>query len=264
MLQREGFMSRKLKKNWGIFLFLFLWVGLPAQAQNVQQILDEANQKFDNHEEADALELYARVIKLQPENHEALWKGSFLSARVGNRLETESEQKKYFYRAMTWAEKALATDSTDVNSYYAMGVALGRMALILPAKERVAGTRKIERIARKGLSIDPDHAGLNHVLGFLYYKLANASNLEKMAAKMLFGGIPKDASNERAITYISKAVDNHSSYLLYHMDLARAYHANGQDSLAREQLNQVISLPGYSPDDPDLKAEAREMMKELS
>jgi FimV-like protein len=245
--------------------FLMLLVVIPTvQGQSTEDLLQEANHLFDAHNEKDALNLFRQVIKQDPENHEALWKGSFLSSRIGNRLDDDAEKKKYFYNAMKWADKAMAVDSTAVNSYYAMGVALGRMALISPAKERVAGSRKIEKVAEQGLEIDPRHAGLNHVLGFLYYRLANASRIETMAANMLFGGLPANASNERAIQYISRAVENRPDYLLYRYDLARAYHANGEDAKARTQLNKVLEMEGYSPDDPEIKSDARKLLVELS
>ena len=69
------------------------------------------------------------------------------------------------------------------------------------AKKRVAFTRKIEEVTDRGLSIDPNHSGILHVKGFLYYKIATASTLETAAANYLFGGFPTDVTLAKSSIY---------------------------------------------------------------
>lgn len=245
-----------------LVMFCLLFVSSQSYAQVSEQLLNRANSLFESYQERQALRLYEEVLKKDADNHEALWKASFLSARVGNRISNEEVQEKHFFKAMDYAEKALSEEPNKVESYYAMCVALGRMAIISDAKNRVAVTRKVEKMFNKGLSIEPDHPGLLHVKGYLKYRLANASAIETMAGNVLFGGLP-EATNQEAIDILKRAVTNRPDYLLYQYDLGQAYMAAGRETDAKEMFQQVVNAKSLTPDDPQIKSDARAKLAEL-
>ena len=255
----------RLKKNYTILILLLCMVPLHFQAlaQNTSSLIQEAQQLYEQNREKESLDRYKEVLERQPNNFQATWRASFLYSRVGNRLDDEEKKENYYFNAMQLAEKAIELDSTNVNSHYALSVAVGRRAQMSNAKQRVAFSRKIVEVSDRGLKIDPNHPGLLHVKGFLYYKIATASTLETAAANYLFGGFPEDVTLAKSIDLLERAVDNRPDYLLYRLDLANAYIANGQTDKAKTLLNSILEKPAQTPDGNNIKQQARELLADL-
>lgn len=247
-----------------IFLFaFFIAAPMVLAAQDITELEQRADSLYEAFEEKQALELYNQILEEQPDHYEALWRSSFLYSRIGNRFEDEDDQEEYFNRGIELAERALKVDSTDTQSNFVMSVAMGRKALISGARDRVAASRDIKKYADRTLKYDSTHAGAWHVLGRWNYKIANLSWMERAAANTLFGGIPGDASNEKAAEYIEKAIDLNDSNLLYYYDLATVYEEMGQDQQAINTCKSALDMPNLTPDDEGIKEDCRELIKDL-
>jgi tetratricopeptide (TPR) repeat protein len=247
-----------------VLLAAFLVIPLMLLAQ--QDIVDQkqrADSLYESFQEKQALELYRDILEEEPENYKALWRASFLYSRIGNRFNDEDDQKEYFNRGIDLAERALEVDSTDAQSHFVMAVAMGRKALISGARERVAASRAIKKHADKALEYDESHAGAWHVLGRWHFKVANLSWVERAAANTLFGGIPGDASNQKAADAIQKAIDLNQNNILYYYDLAKVYEEMGQAQQAISVCENAVELESQTPDDPGLKEQCRKLIYDL-
>ncbi len=234
-----------------------------AQDNNTDETLQKANQLFSEYKEPQALDAYLSVLKSEPENYKALWNASYLYSRIGNRFDEKKKKVEYFNKSRELAEKALKVDSTDANSNFAMSVAMGRMALISGAKARVAASSDIKYYAEQALKYDPHHAGAWHVLGRWNYKVANLNFAEKLAANLLFGGLPKGASDQNAINDYKKAIEYDGNTMMYYIDLAKVYQSEDQNQEAIETLHKMLQLNPKTPDDPEFVKEANQMLKKL-
>lgn len=242
-------------------LFLFQ-SELPAQNASRDSLHLKADSLYENYEETEALRAYENILEEEPENYKALWRASFLYSRIGNRKDDNEQQQEYFNKAISLAEKALQEDSTDVHSNFAMSVAMGRKALIASTRERVAASRDIKKYVDRALAQDSTHAGSWHVLGRWHFKVANLNFVERLAANTLFGGIPGDASNDKAVRAIKRAVDLKDKYVLYHHDLAMVYDEMGEREKAIEACQMALKQETLTPDDPKLKEECRNWIKD--
>lgn len=232
-------------------------------AQDVNQTVQKADLLYEEYEEEQALKLYEQILDQNPDHYKALWRSSFLYSRIGNRLDEEEEQKKYFNHAIELAEQALAVDSTDSQSNFVMSVAMGRKALISGAKERIAAARAIKKYADRAIKYDSTNAGAWHVLGRWHFKVANLSWVERLAANTLFGGVPGDASNEKAVESIRNAISLNSQYVRYYYDLARVYEEIGRDKQAIETCQEAIGLPVLTSEDLELKSECQQLIEDI-
>lgn len=237
---------------------LTVWAQQPAT-----ELEQRADSLYDNYQEREALELYKEILDERPNDYRALWRASFLYSRIGNRFKGKDQQKEYFNKAIDLAEQALAVDSTDSQSNFVMAVAMGRKALISGARDRVAASRAIKKYADRAIKYDSTNAGAWHVLGRWNFKVANLSWLERAAANTLFGGIPGNASNEKAAEAIEKAISLNDKYVLYYYDLARVYEAMGKDQKAITTCRQALDIPNLTPDDESLKQDCRELIDDL-
>lgn len=246
-----------------ILVVLILVLSPMLAFSQVESLVQQADSLYELHEEKAALQVYNRILEQSPDHYRALWRNSFLHSRIGNRQEGSSEQREYFNKARTLAERALEVDSTDAESNFVMAVAMGRMALISGARDRVAASREIRKYAQKALEYDPNHAGALHVLGRWHFKVANLSFVERLAANTLFGGIPGPASNERAAELIEKAISIDGDVLLYYYDLATVYEEMGQDEQAISTCQEALDKPSQFFDDEMNKQKCRDLIEDI-
>jgi hypothetical protein len=252
-----------MRKLTFLFLFPVLLASL-AQAQTFEQLMDQARRQRDSYNEPLALEKFAAALKLKPDNYEALHNASLLASKVGNRMESDEDKRKYFTQAEILARQAIAANGADAEGYFVMAVAKGRMSLIeTSSKERVKNSEEIKKNAQQALKFNNKHAGAWHVLGKWNFKIATLSFAERAAMNLLFGGVPEDASLENAINCYLNAIKYNPSYLLYHRDLAEAYMEADNPTAARKELTLVINGHKVTPDDGTIQQEARDLLAEL-
>ena len=149
-----------------IFLFtLTLFCTLTASSQQEQQLITEAMRQEAAFNEAAALDKLTQVLKTQPNNYFALWKSSELYSRLGISQSTKQRQLAYYNRGRQLAEQAIKAQPNDAEGYYVLAVAMGRLALASPAKEKIAAVKAIKENAEKALRLNPNHGRAWHVLG---------------------------------------------------------------------------------------------------
>lgn len=245
-----------------LFLLMFTFFATPAFSQTAEQ-LQRADSLFNNYQEKPALDAYNQVLQEDPDNLSALWHSSLLYSRIGNRLDDEEQQKRYYNLAKDRAQQALNEDSTHTQANFVMAVAMGRMALIVGARERVAASRDIKKYAERALEADSSNAGAWHVLGRWNLEISDLNFAERLAANVLFGGIPEGASTEKAVEYIQKAIDLNPDLILYYYDLAKAYEQLGQEEEAIAACQQALAQPTRAPGDEKVKEDCRELVEDL-
>lgn len=248
-------------KRLSLLLAALLFITTAGVSQSMN--MAKADSLFENYDEEKALAAYNNILDEDPDNLSALWHASLLYSRIGNRLNDEDEEKEYFNNAKDLAQRALDVDSTSAEANFVMAVAMGRMALIVGAKERVAASRDIKKFADRALEADAEHAGAWHVLGRWNYEIANLNFAERLAANVLFGGIPEGASTEKAVEHISKAIDLNPKFILYYYDLAKAYEELGEDEKAIKACRDGLNQPTLVPGDEDIKEDCRELIDDL-
>ena len=247
-----------------IFIILFsILSSAEAQQSTLKPLEQKADSLFEQLQEKEALQAYERLLEEDPDNFEALWKASLLYSRVGFRLEDEDDQRKYYEKAKSLAEKALAMDSTHTQSHFVMSVALGREALISSPRDRLRAAKAIKKHADRSLRADSTNPGAWHVLGRWHFKIANLNFFERLAANALYGGLPDDASNKKAEQAIENAIQLNSRYPLYYYDLARIYDELGKEELAMKTCRKALKLNPMGPDDEKHKKSCRELINEL-
>jgi tetratricopeptide (TPR) repeat protein len=244
-----------------VFALSMLFVG-HVFAQTVDEMIDEAKQLEKQMKEVEALDKYKEVLKIKPDQLSALTAASELCSREGNRQKSKEDKSRYFNDAKSYAASALAQDANNADANYAMSVAMGRIALISGAKDKVAASKEVQKYAQLALKFNPNYAKAFHVLGKWNYEVANLSAFEKTAAKVLFGGVPEGTLQE-AINNYEKCRKLEPSFILNYYDLAKAYKQDEQQEKTIEVLKKAISLRSIYQDDASIKADCKKMLEGL-
>lgn len=252
-----------------LFILLSLLLLLPlahheiyAQSSSKDDIIKEAEDKFNNAEEIEALQLYEEVLEMDPEHFEALWNASVLHAREGYRKEDESDQEEWFQKAVDLAEKAVEYHPEKGHSHYALAVAKGRLSVLKGTRDRISVAHEIRDHLQKASEYEPEFAPIWHLWGVWHSDVANISSAERAAASLISEGIP-DGDNETAEEYLKKAIELDSEHILFRLDLARHYLEIGEDEKAKETLQKLLDLEPQTKDDPGKLDEAKELLEDL-
>jgi hypothetical protein len=244
-------------------LILFLMTGyFTAAAQDIGQLLKEANRLEAVPDENAAFAKYKQILKLQPTNINALNKCSELCSRIGKRQPDKTISNDYYKAAVTYADIALKIDSNNAESNCVMAIALGRSSLNKSGKEKIATAREIRKYVDIAIKNDPRNFKAWHVLGRWNFELSGLNFIERAAAKLLYGAIPVGTIGG-AIAAFEKSNSITDGFILNYFELARAYQKNDEDSKAIAALNKMLLLPNHTEDDALIKEDGRKLLKQL-
>lgn len=231
-------------------------------AQSEESLLNEAVVLEKNFNEPAAIEKLKQVLRINPENYFALCKASELHSRVGISQKGTQGKMAYYTEGRKLAERAIKARPNEAEGYYVLSVAMGRLALTGPNKEKIAAVKAIKSNADKAIRLNPSHGRAWHVLGKWHYEVSGLNFVERAAVKVFYGGFP-ESSLEASILAYERAHKLEPLFALNHLELARAYQRADQDAKARAMLQRLASLPTRTGDDNRVKAEGRALMKDL-
>ncbi len=233
--------------------------GVPDSVAKYLALGDRLSDAWDHQGAADA---YLTVISYDPEHYEALWKAGDQYTEIADRIEMKHQKESYFTQARKLCEKAVEVHPDGWEGHFRLSVALGRLALFRGGKEKIRLSQMVKEEADKAVALNPNADLAYHVLGRWHQNIANLSGMLKFFAKVLYGGVP-DASNEESADMFKKAIAIDPDHIEHHLELARTYQFMDEKDLARQSLEQVLSLPAVDEDDSKFKKEAEKMLKKL-
>ncbi len=247
-----------------VFITLFsisLWSQQSASsATHHLDLGDSAYNKFDNET---ALENYRQAYDSDTSSYEAAWKLSRAYVDVGESSEDKDKRKSYFQKGAEFARRAVELNPEGAKGHLFMSVALGRVALDAGPKERVRLSKQVKAEVDRALELDPNDDVAWHVLGRWHRKLATLSWIEKKFADIFLGGVPKEASVEKAVDCFKKAVEIKPESIQHHFELGVTYEKLDKKALAIEQFEKVLELPVTDAADPEHQQKAKEWLEKL-
>ena len=230
----------RMKKN---LLFISIVLSTFLHAQETVTLFKEAANFEYNFKEQEALNKYKQILITESTNIKALVKATELSCSTGERLPIKTDKRITFESALAFAQRAVAADSNNADSYYALAMASGKMTEVeTENKKIVAYVRDVKTNADKALRINPNHAMANFVEGKWHYEMITLNWAKRFAVK-LYGGLPY--------------------FMLNYLYLAKAYKEKNRPAQAIDVLNKLVKLPIRTFDDKDYKAEGQKLLQDL-
>lgn len=228
-----------------------------------EQLLQQAKQLLNNYKDSEALLLYEQVLSVAPDNYEALCKASMLHCRIGDRYSSDETAKmQHFSKAKQYAQQAYEIDPVDAESNYVMALSIGCEAMASGPKNRLVGINEMKTFLDAALASNRKHAGTWHILGRWHFKMANLNLVEKVASKMLFGGVCDEATNKEAAAALEKAVAYDPDNIRYYYDLARVYDEMKDTAARNATLAKAITLTFETKEDLELSRRCKIMLQE--
>ena len=249
-----------------IVMVIFFVFAAPLGAEDSRPVGDlvsagnAAFQRFDNQA---AMESYQKALEMDPQCYEAAWKLARAYIDLGEKLTDKEQRKEYYLKAHEMAKKAVEIKPGAAKGHLYLSISLGRVALDAGGKEKVKLSKEIKSEVDKTLSIDPNDDIAWHVLALWNRNISTLSWIEKQFAKIFLGGVPKEASVEKAVECLRKAIQLNNGHINHHLELGITYEVLDKKDLAIKEYEKVLELPISDADDEDYKAKAEKNLKEL-
>lgn len=225
-------------------------------------VANEAYAKFDNQA---ALHHYLNALRSAPKEYEALWKGARAYADVGKSFEKSDEKKAraLYLVGDSLARKAVEFYPDSADAHVALALCVGRVALFEGGKTKIRLSKEVRAEADKALALAPEHDVAYHILGRWHYNIATLSWVLKAAAKIIYGGVPPNASLEQGAVMFAKAVELAPHKPVHRLEYGRTLFELERYSEARAQLQICTELAQVQWEDKTHQAEAAKMLKKI-
>jgi sterol desaturase/sphingolipid hydroxylase (fatty acid hydroxylase superfamily)/tetratricopeptide (TPR) repeat protein len=115
--------------------------------------------------------------------------------------------------------------------------------------QKLAYAKVIRSEAEKLIRQDSLFAPGYYILGKWHYELARLNWAERLVCNSLYGGVPKDVSFEKSLSYLNKAVRLDPDYILFHFARACSLYEVEQFTHAASELRLALALPALEPED---------------
>ncbi len=240
-----------------------LLVGSPALAKGVEEWVAEGDRHYAAAHLVDARGAYLGAVQSTPGSFLALSRLSRSESELGE-LQKGDEQRRTWSAAVEHARAAVKLAPDSASGHTGLAVALGRQAMREGAKTRLALSREIKSETDQALQLDPNTGRAWHVLAVWNVKLASLNAIERMAANVVLGGVPKGASLENAERAFQKAIRLEPDYVNHRLEYGRLLRSLKRPADARRELEKAVSLPPTSSAlDARYQSEAKELLAKL-
>jgi hypothetical protein len=152
----------------------------------------------------------------------------------------------------------------DPEGHFSLARALGRRALSVGVRDRVKFATDVRTEAMEALRLNPNHPGALHVLGVWNAEVMRLNGFERFFAKNVLGGrVFGEASWDKAVSFMERAVAADPDRIVHHLDLGKIYADIGDKAKARTQFELVVQGRRIDYNDPAYKREAQAALEKL-
>jgi tetratricopeptide (TPR) repeat protein len=201
------------------------------------------------------------------DDYEALWRAAVALMVQGQQAAATgavAARDEAYERAESLARRAVAQEAGGADGHCALAQAIGLASLAKDSAQRIMRAGEIRLEALRALELDPRHDGAWHVLGKWQAAIARIAGFQKMIARGVLGGrVFDEATWDRAILSLEKAVELAPHRIDHRLALAEVYIERQRYAEARTQLDRVAALPLEDPLDPSFQQQALARLKEI-
>jgi tetratricopeptide (TPR) repeat protein len=240
----------------------------PALAQNVEDHVALGVTASEAHDLRTALQHFEAALSQDSTSYAANWRAAIVLLTLGEQIQDKNrsaERDSLYARGERYARRAVAADPAGADGHFALAAAIGRASLTMGKKATIRRAAEIRREAFRAIALNPQHDGAYHILGRWNAEIMGISGFSRFFAKSFLGaGIFKEASWDKAIYNMEKAVQLDPGRIYHHLELAQIYAERKRIADARTQLHLVDSLPNREVMDSTYKTQGAALLKQLN
>jgi len=231
--------------------------------KSIEEYIEQADyysQKTWEH--GKALQLLYEALEQYPDNDDILWRISRAyadSAEVLQKIEHADEDtiEAYYQTARDYADRAIEKNPENSMGYTYRAIASGQIALYKGIWSAISLVKDTHEAVQIALELDET----NSIAHFVYARThAEVSERPRLFRRPL--GL-RWANKDTAFEHFDKAIELRPDFILYRLDAARVFAAEGHYEQARELLAVVPEIENQTRYDERYREEAMELYAEL-
>ncbi len=243
-------------------LLAFAALFIAAFSSSAQDMLKQSDELFNKFDNKGALEILLKADAEFPHDASVLWRLARVETHIADHMPhaTDTEKNaelKVYQLAFDYADSAVKSDPKSSMAYTYRAVAGGKIALFKGVFSVGSIVKQVRNDCESAISLDPNNAIAYYVLGRTHAKLSEKPLMFRWPLGLAWGNL-KDA-----IKFYKKAISLDPEFVMFRLDLAKAYIRDDEYDKAKEQLAVIPSLPKRDEDDDSLKAEAATLLQQL-
>ncbi len=203
---------------------------------------------------------YLARLQADSTDHVAAWNLARVLIDIGNREQDKKQRKATYEQAVGFARQAVRHGPDDTWSHHYLAAAVGKLALAVGGKRKIELSKEVREEAQEALRLDPDNDKSHHILGRWNREVSHLSPLLKVAAKIVYGGVPKGASDEKAVRHFQEAIRINPEHINHHLELGITWMKMHRYEEAIGEFETCLQLPDKDPSDPLYKQQAEELI----
>ena len=233
-----------------------------ASSPALQDMLKQSDELFNKFDNKGALEILLKADADYPHEADVLWRLARVETHIADHMphatdiEKDAELKVY-QLAFDYADSAVKSDPKNSMAYTYRAVAGGKIALFKGVFSVGSIVKQVRNDCESAIALDPDNAIAYYVLGRTHAKLSEKPLMFRWPLGLAWGNLSD------AIKFYKKAVSLDPNFVMFRLDLAKAYIRDDEYDKAKEQLAVIPSIPKRDEDDDSLKAEASTLLAQL-
>lgn len=244
-------------------VLLGIFAGSQAFGQSTEQpLLQKAMILEQEGHGNQALDVYREILHSSSQYEPALTRASVLMTQMADHESVHRLRIQHYQQAIQWAQMATRLRPDGYESNLALAVALNGLGGVSGAKEKMDYWKRSKEYIDKAINIGPKMGEAYYACGKWYEEFANLNFAEKEAARLLFGGLPK-ASIQMAMQNYQTCINLSPGFLPAYLDLAKAYHQQGNDTRAIGLLKSAVHLRPKGELDRQIQRECQVMLQNL-
>jgi regulator of microtubule dynamics protein 3 len=220
------------------------------------------------HDLRTALQHFQAALDQDSSSYEANWRGALTLLDLGEQIPNSAkgkEQDSLYALAEQYATRAVASNPQGADGHFALAAAIGRASLGMGKEARIRRAGIIRQEALRAIQLNPKHDGAYHIMGRWNAEIMRLSGLSRFFARNFLGAaVFKQASWNKAIAYMQKAVQLDPGRIYHHLELALIHADRKRPADAEVQLHAVESLPVREVMDSMYKQQGADLRRRLA
>lgn len=244
---------------------LCITAGSTVSAQSAAADLAAGDREHQALHPEEALAAYERVLALEPDNYDALWKASRSALDLASGpVSSEHYRFQLFRTGERHARRSVQVRPSDAEGYFSLARALGKTSQSVGIRDKVKYATAIRENALQCVKLNARHSGCHHILGVWNAEVMRLSGFERMIARNVLGGRALGAASwAEAIRHLEQAVQLSSERIIHHLELGDVYRDRKNIPAAKRAYETAMRLTVADYNDERYKAQAAAALRAL-
>ncbi|MBC8216128.1 MAG: hypothetical protein H8E64_06420 [Candidatus Marinimicrobia bacterium] len=231
-------------------------------AQDVSGLIQQADDTHEAKQYEEVFSLLKQAEEMDAGNFEVIWRLSRAHFDFYDNSDDEAYSNEQIYKALGYAEKALAMKDDRAESHKWFAICIGKVGIIEGSEQKIKNSYKVAEHTLKAIELDPEDDGNYHVMGRWHFILADLSWIERKIASWVYA-TPPDASFEEGRDFFKKAITLDPEDIRNYVWLGKTYEELDDEDGASNAYKTAIGKTATNDSDRILQKEAKELLEDL-